>query len=169
MFSKIKKFISGIKGNDVLTVRGDIKVELHYNDGRIVTHCDEKNIVVLTAKQALLSYIYTSGQTSDPINSLHVGTGGSIDPQGYYPKPVSQNMTQLYNELTQIPTTYSIDNTVPSVTFIADVDQGTAIGAQINEAGLFKTSGLMFNIKTFPAINKTAEFSVHFEWTIKLA
>jgi hypothetical protein len=50
---------------------------------------------------------------------------------------------------------------------LADVDQTQANGSQLTEAGLFKASGAIFNVKNHPGINKTSEFSVHYSWSIK--
>lgn len=150
-------------------ISGVLNIELVYPDGTKVKHLNEKNIITLPSKQYLLSGLYLTGHISDPVNKLWVGTQGTIDPLGQFPKPVAQNMTGLFGPLLSVDTSYAIDNSMPSVTFIADIDQGTAVGERITEAALFKASGLMFNIKTFPGIDKTAEFSIHFEWSIELA
>lgn len=161
------KFITGVK------LEGVLKAEkIYWKDGveiRREVCFEDKNLITLSAKQVILSAIYLSNQVSDPITSLKIGTGGTIDPQGLYPKPVSQTMTDLFTPLLNVTTSYTLNNAVPSVTFIADVDQGTANGALITEAGLFKASNTIFNVKTFPGISKTSEFSVHFEWVIKMA
>lgn len=110
--------------------------------------------------------LYLAGITSDPITTLKAGIGGSIDPQGEFPKTVSKNLTSLYSSLITAPTSYTVNNSLPSVTFIADISESQAVGQLINEAGLFTAGGTMFNIKTFPGIPKTSEFSIHIEWTI---
>lgn len=158
-----------MKIKNKLPLAGTLKVELLFPDGTRKLHWEEENIITLPSKQVLLAGLYLSNQVSDPINKLWVGTGGTIDPAGQFPKPVAQNMTNLYAPLVSVDTSYHVDNSMPAVTFIADLDQGTANGELINEAGLFKVSGLMFNIKTFPAIPKTAEFAIHFSWTIEMA
>lgn len=150
-------------------MRGVPRIELVYPDGTRVLHYEEENVIILTAKQVLLSGLYLVGQTSDPITTLWVGIGGTIDPDGQFPKPVSQTQTGLFTPLLSVSTSYTVDNTMPSVTFIADLDQSTANGSLITEAGLFKKSGLMFNTKTFPGIPKTTEFAIHFSWTIEMA
>lgn len=129
----------------------------------------EENLITLASKQYLLSGLYTSNLLSDPINQLKVGTGGSIDPQGLFPRTEDPNWSNLTTPLLAVSTTYTTNTAVPSVTFLADLDQGTGNGSLITEAGLFKVSGGMFNIKCFPGIPKTSEFALHFEWTIKFA
>ena len=147
-------------------MEGILRVELSRSDGKRFLHFEERNVITLDSKQALLSGLYLENVMSDPIDRLWVGTGGSIDPEGLFPKGTDQNMDALFVPLISVPTTFVADNAVPSATFLADLDQGMANDVLINEAGLFKQSGLMFNIKTFPAIPKTMEFNVHFEWTI---
>jgi hypothetical protein len=165
----LKRIFKGLKFRNTMELEGVLKAELVYADGRRELAFEEKNLIVLTAKQVLLSSLYVANQTSDPIVTLNVGTGGCIDPQGLFPKPVSQAMTSLFTPLLSVPTSFTINNAAPSVTFIADVDQGTGNGQLITESGLFKASGNMFNIKTYPGIPKTTEFSIHYEWTIQMS
>lgn len=169
MTNPFKKILRALSFRSSIPLEGYLKAERVYPDGHKELIFEEKNVITLTAKQVILSSIYILGQQSDPITTLQIGTGGCIDPQGLFPKPVSQSMTTLFTPLLNITTSFTINNAVPSVTFIADVDQGTANGQQITEAGLYKSSNTLFNIKTFPAIPKTSEFSIHFEWTVKMA
>lgn len=150
-------------------LEGTLLAQKIYPDGTKETCWKETNLIMLPAKQRMLSLIYqTSPVSVDPISTLKVGTGGSIDSLGLYPKSPTQDMTNLYTYLLGVPVTFLVDNTVPMVTYIADLDQGTGNGNLITEAGLFTTQANMFNIKVFPGIPKTSEFNLHFEWTIKL-
>lgn len=158
-----------LKMINFIPLEGILRAEKWYPDGRKELAFEEHNLIVLTAKQVLLSSLYVSNQLSDPVINLKIGTGGCIDPQGLFPKPISQAMTSLFTPLLNVTTSFTINSSAPSVTFIADVDQGTANGQLITEAGLYKSSGNMFNIKTFPGIPKTSEFSIHFEWTIQMS
>jgi hypothetical protein len=160
----VKRFLKMV---NLIPLEGVLRVEKWYPDGRKELAFEKKNLIVLTAKQVLLSSLYVANQLSDPIINLKIGTGGCIDPQGLFPKPISQAMSSLFTPLLDVATSFTINNAAPSVTFIADVDQGTANGQLITEAGLYKASGTIFNIKTFPGIPKTSEFSIHFEWTIQ--
>lgn len=150
-------------------LEGHLTVERIYADGTRELAWEKKNLIILTAKQNLLSMLYIANQVSDPIVSLQIGTGGCIDPQGMYPKPISQAMTSLFTPLLTVPTSYTIDNSDPSVTYLATVDQGTANGSLITESGLYTAAGNLFNILTFPGISKTSEFSIQFSWQIELA
>lgn len=159
---------------DKIKIQGILSIWKVFPDGNKELAFHEENLITLAAKQELLSYIYSSTTTS-AINGLKVGTGGTIDPQGLFPKQEDQNWTTLNATVTTVGTGglisvgQSVDSTVPKVTFLADLDQSTGNGNLISEAGLFKSNGGMFNVKTFPAIPKTSEFSLHFEWVIKLA
>jgi hypothetical protein len=155
--------------NDAKTLDGVIRIERHYPNGDVELVIEKENLITLPAKLDLLTSLYSPSVIPDPIYQLKVGTGGTVDPEGFYPKAVNSSLTDLFTPLTSVNLSYIINASVPSVTFIADLDQGSGNGYLITEAGLFKTSAKMFNIKTFPGIPKTSEFSLHFEWTIKIA
>lgn len=148
-----------------LGLNGRIKIDLVYAD-KVVNYYEEDNLIVLIPRQNLLSMLYLTGRTSDPISTLQVGTGGAIDPVAAFPKQVTKNLSSLYTSVLSLPVTYTVDNTQPTVTFIADVAESSCNGLLIDEAGLFTVGGVMFNIKTFPGIPKTSQFSIHIEWTI---
>jgi hypothetical protein len=155
--------------NTSVSLRGDLLAQKIYADGTKETIFEEKNLIMLVSKQRLLSMTYQSSGSWDPINRLAVGTGGSIDPAGLFPKIVTQDMTDLYDPLMMLTTYNELDNDIPKITFITDLDQGMGNGELITEAGLFTVAGSMFNMKTFPGITKTSEFSLHFEWTIRIS
>jgi hypothetical protein len=163
-----------MKIEDLFEITGILSIWKVFPDGKRELTFEEENLITLLTKQQILSYIY-SAITTDPVNGIKVGIGGTIDPDGLFPKQENQNWTTLNNTITSIGTGgllsvgQAVDSSVPKVTFLADIDQSTANGNLISEAGLFKVSGGMFNVKTFPAIPKTTEFSLHFEWVIKIA
>lgn len=126
----------------------------------------EKNVIVSPAKNALLQMLYTGGLSSDPITSLQIGTGGTIDSQGLYPKQENPNQSSLSAYLLTLTTTYTANPGSNSVTFLATADTNTGNNSLISEAALFKTSGNMFNIKNFPGVYKTSYFALYFRWTI---
>lgn len=150
-------------------LEGELLAQKIYTDGKIETIFHNKNLIMLTSKQQLLAVAYASSGNWDPITTLHVGVGGTLDPSGIFPKTVNQALTALYSDVLSVPIHYELNNSIPSVTFIADLDQGMGNGQKITEAGLFTNTGKMFNIKCFPAIDKTSEFNLHFEWTLKVA
>lgn len=87
--------------------------------------------------------------------------------QGLFPRQEDPAQVDLIAPVATLPVTYTLDLTIPSVTFLADADQSTANGLLLTEAGLFKASGSIFNVKNHPGIPKTSDFGVHYVWTIK--
>jgi hypothetical protein len=156
-----------IKSN--VGLRGDLLVKKVFPDGTQSTVFHKKNMIMLQSKIKLLSMTYNLTGVWDPISTLRIGDGGTLDPLGLFPKGINQSLTSLFHEVLSLPTSYQRNDSIPSVTFITDLDQGTGNGKRITEAGLFTAQGSMFNIKTFPGIEKTSEFSLHFEWTIKVS
>lgn len=148
---------------------GVLKIWKQFPDGTLEKIYEEDNLITLAAKQYLLSAIYSAGIPSDQVTNLKVGTGGTIDPEGQFPKLENPLWTDLNTPLLSVSTSYVLNSAIPSVTFLADLDAATGNGSLITEAGLFKASSLIFNVKTFPGIPKTSEFNLHFEWTIKMA
>ena len=135
-----------------------------YKDSTLVFR--EKNLITNASKNALLNFLYTGGAVSDPITSLQLGTGGTIDAQGLYPKQENPSQTGLNAYLLSISTTYTVNTGSNSVTFLATADVNTGNNNLISEAGLLKASGAIFNIKNFPGIYKTSYFALYFNWTI---
>jgi hypothetical protein len=168
MLDKLQNFVNAIRFKSTKNLKGTLSAELVYEDGTIVQAMKKKNLITLTAKQNLLASVYNANQISDPVTKLEIGTGGCIDPAGMYPKPINQTLTSLYTPLLGVPTSYTLNTSAPSVTFLATVDQSTANGQNITEAGLYTAAGVMFNILTFPAIAKTSQFSINFSWEIEL-
>jgi hypothetical protein len=150
-------------------LEGILLIQKVYAGGEKETIFEKKNLITVLGKQQMLLPLYSASLTPDPITTLKVGTGGTIDPAGLYPKTVASSLTNLYTTLMNVTCSYTLNTAVPSITFISDLNQGDANGSLITEAGLFKQSGAMFNIKTFPGIAKSSEFALHFEWTIKIA
>lgn len=146
-------------------LKGRLKIYLRYKDREEVV-VDEDNLIVYGGRQLVLTPLYLPNRQSDPISTLRVGTGGTIDSGGVFPKTPGQGQSSLYNQTLSTPVTYSYDSTRPSVTFLADIPETSANGSLINEAAMFTASGTMFNIKTFGGIPKTSAFSIHFEWTV---
>lgn len=146
---------------------GKLTIELVYPDGRRITYFERDNLIVKSAKQFMLTQVYAPGVMSDPITALKAGTAGNIDPQGLYPKVEDPLQTDLITPVITVPTVNVPDLPNVQVTFLADVTQTQCNGLQLTECGLFKAGGGMFNVKNHPGINKTADFSVHYSWTIK--
>lgn len=127
----------------------------------------KQNLITNPAKLYLLSSLWDPNVLADPVETLRIGIGGAIDPEGKFPKPESPTQTGLSNQVISIPITYVVYPDEVKVTYLADLDKSEGNGLLITEAGLFKKSGNIFNIKNFPAIPKSSEFGLHFEWSIK--
>lgn len=151
---------------DTLTPVGVLTIEAEFTTGGRVTLFSQKNLITTPAKNALLGFLYQGGLASDPINVLQIGTGGTIDSQGFYPKQENPSQTSLNSPLLSLSTTYTVNSSSNSVSFLTTADVNTANGSAISEAGLFKASGGMFNVKNFPAIYKSSYFALYFNWTI---
>ncbi len=165
-----------MKAQEKLDLTGHLKITKRFPDGTEIVVFDKQNLITLASRQAVLALLYTyPNLTADAIRYLKAGTGGCVDPQGLVPKQEDETWTDLNTPITTIgasgllPVSISVDSAAPSVTFLVDIDQSMANGDLITEAGLFKNSLLMFNIKCFPGIPKTSEFSLHFAWTLKFA
>jgi hypothetical protein len=148
---------------------GRLQIIQKYTNGSEVIVFDEDNIITLGERQFLLSTIYTDSIDSDPVDELLIGIGGTIDPEGQFPKPEDDTVTDLYDPIANLSVTFTTDTAIPAVTFLADLDTSTANGSLLTEAGLKTASGRLFNIKTFVGIPKTNQFSLQFKWTIRLA
>ena len=164
-----------MKFKDNLKTAGYFNVYLDYHKGKgkelfctETFDADECNLIVKAAKQQILTSIYMSNITSDPIRTLKIGSGGVIDPAGMFPRLEDPLQEDLVTPILSVDAIYVVDLDNVVVTFLADVDTDQANGSLISEAGLFKDSGQMFNVKNHPGIPKTPEFSIHYEWRIRV-
>lgn len=131
-------------------------------------HFEGDNLIVNSGKAIFLLSLYTSS-VDQSLKYAKVGTGGATDAGGIYLKTPTPSMTDLYNPVAVIPMTKSHQNlAVPSITLTASLDNADGNGLSINEAGFFAGTDAMFNIKTFPKIDKTYDFSIDLEWTISV-
>lgn len=127
----------------------------------------EDNLIIRESKLYLLSSLWDANVLADPIINFKVGTGGAFDPEGLFSRPEDEEQEDLISPLVQVSTSFVVSESEVKVTYLADLDQSEGNGFKITEAGLFKQSGKIFNVKNFPAIPKTSEFGLHFEWSIK--
>ncbi len=127
----------------------------------------KKNLIVRLAKLHVLQCLYDPLFVQDPITTFKLGTGGSIDPNGLFPKPENPDQLDLVTPQISVPISYVEYPSDVKVTYLSDLDQSQGNGLLITEAGLFQASGKIFNVKNFPAVSKTSEFGLHFEWSVK--
>lgn len=138
-------------------------------DGERELLVDEKNLIVDAAKAEHLRFLWDVSAVPDIVNSFKVGDGGSLDTEGLFPKTEDPLQTDLHSPLMTSTNITVATPTADSVLFTFDVLTSEANGTKINEVGLFKISGSIFNVKNFIAIPKTSAFSLHFEWIIRYA
>jgi hypothetical protein len=160
-----------VKDDGRFGLKARVAIFKDYGDHKEL-HFEDNNLVVATGKQIALLSLYTQS-LNDSLTYAKVGTGGSTNPppggDGSLLKTPITTMIDLYTPLTQVGITkISQDMTVPSITLIANLDNSQGNGYFINEAGFFSGNGQMFNIKVFPGIQKTWNFSVNFQWTISV-
>lgn len=130
---------------------------------------EEENLIVATGRTILLNQLYYSTGNGDPLSYAKIGKGGAIDINGDFLRVPTYDLVDLYDPVASVSIIKTEEDlTVPSITLVANVDNGVANGYYINEAGFFSTSGIMFNIKVFPRILKKSSFSLILEWKIKL-
>jgi hypothetical protein len=156
-----------MKINTAMEFRGDIGCWKVFPDGTREEVFYKKNLIIRLAKLQLLSALYDTAFVQDRVTTFKLGTGGAIDPQGLFPKPEDAEQTDLITPMVSVDTSYVEYPLDVKVTYLADLDQSEGNGLSITEAGLFKQSGKIFNVKNFPAVPKTSEFGLHFEWSIK--
>lgn len=154
---------------DSLRPQGEFNVYLDYHNGLgKKLYYAEKNLIVKAAKQQILTSLYMENVMSDPIRTLKIGSGGAIDPAGMFPRLENPLQEDLVNPVMSVDAIYVVDLDNVMITYLADVDTDQGNGSIISEAGLFKLSTQMFNIKNHPGIPKTPEFSIHYEWRLKI-
>lgn len=91
----------------------------------------------------------------------NTGTSGGSEPAW----PNTLGSTVVDNDITWVVRPRSL--AFKSVTYSFSISSSQLNGYNISEVGLFRESGGMFNIKTFPSIPKSSAFSIQFLWTIK--
>lgn len=156
---------------------GLVRIYKKYQDGQVevIQQTDankegfSKNLIVSRGKSLLLTNIYSVNGESDRITFAKVGTGGAVDPSGLFLKSPSLDLVDLYLPAVSIPVNKTGEDLLANtITLVACVDNAQANGLILNEAGFFSSSGIMFNIKTFPGVLKKSSFSLNFEWIIRV-
>lgn len=164
--------------NDTVA-KGYLSIYKDYGNGKIETVLeDDPNVIMYDARRHHLAFLYDNATPRDLLDSFKVGSGGAIgsDVGGntnikvISPDP---SRSDLYNpinlvnkEIELIPSDpIGLPNTV-YLQVLFTLSQDEANGVFINECGLFKESGDIFNHKTFASIPKNESFSLIFDWKI---
>lgn len=147
---------------------GFLTIKRKYSDGREeVVFEEDKNRITNAAKLLMFSYLWDTEATIDPLTTVRVGDGGTTDPEGRIPKVPTGLETGLSHQLISIPVYHTVNSSIPSVTFIGNLDESLGNSVSYSEAGLFTQSGIIFSIKNFVTVPKTSDFTLSFEWTIR--
>lgn len=161
-----------IKSEDTTGAQGSLEIIVNSKGlGQSFKIFQEENRIMDEAKAYMLGAIYNPAFVVDAIDNFKIGVGGTSTLGGTDTLPVPGDRVDLYDPYTSgystaMPTpSTSIDGKTVTFTFsIADTDMN---GVYINEVAMFRNSGTIFNMKTFPSILKTSGFSLTFIWTIR--
>lgn len=170
---------SKVRLSDTVT-KGYLSAYKEFADGsRETIFENDPNVIMYEARRRHLAFLYDSGAVPDIITSFKVGSGGAIgsDTGGntntkvIAPNPSRNGLytpISLVNKSIQIVPSTSLED--PNEVYLKisfTLSQDDANGLFINECGLFKDSGAIFNHKTFTSIPKNESFSLIFDWRIR--
>jgi hypothetical protein len=158
-------------------IEGTLEIFTSQEGGEKTSVFKHTNLVVTASKEYLIRLLFDlTAYDGKVIDTLKIGTGGTWDPEGFYPKvedPLQVDVSAPVKAVIVSPV--HVPGTT-SVTFLADIAQNdNSVNGQIlSEAGLFRGNsgsiigGNLFSIKNYPGIRKTEYFAIHYVWTIKL-
>lgn len=158
--------------------KGYLSVYKEYEDGSRETVLDnDPNIITFASRRHHLAFLYDPFVAQDVLASFKVGTGGAVgsDTGGntnvrvITPDP-SRN--DLYAPISLVNKDIDITPSLPTedevfIQVVFSLQQDDGNGLDINECGVFKAGGDMFNHKTFTNITKSESFSLIFDWKIR--
>tara|TARA_R110002073_G_scaffold174482_3_gene331690 strand:- start:1106 stop:1603 length:498 start_codon:yes stop_codon:yes gene_type:complete len=152
---------------------GYLTVTKKYSDGAEEIVVDnEKNAITMSSRRYHLSFLHKQSAVIDLLSSFKIGIGGTVDPDGKLPIVPDPTLNDLYSPIPLANDSITIIESSPTddsevyIEVIFTIAQDEANGLRIDECGVFKERGDMFNIKTFRAIEKTESFSLVFNWRI---
>jgi hypothetical protein len=161
--------------------KGYLSIYKQYvEDGRVESILEnDPNIITYKSRRIHLESLYKTDAAIDLLDTFKVGTGGAVgsDTSGntniriISPNPTRNDLyapVSLVNKSIQVSPSNAV--TYPDQVFLQilfTLSQDEANGLFINECGIFKESGDMFNHKTFTSIPKNESFSLIFDWKIR--
>lgn len=153
---------------DTFQLEAAVQIFLNKSSGRVL-HFEDKNLIVNSGKVIALTALFPTSP-GDSLSYAKVGNGGATDPEGLILKTPVATMTDLYSPVAEMPISKLSQNVaIPSITMLASLDNSLGNGYLIDEAGFFSGTGLMFNIKVFPGVQKDDSFSIDFVWVITVS
>ncbi len=158
--------------------KGYLSVYKEFEDGTremVVDH--DPNVITYDSRRHHLAFLHDTTVAQDILTSFKVGSGGAIgsDTGGntnikiIAPDPSRNDLYTPINlvnkEIQIVPSDPAAKEVYLQILFTLSQDE--ANGLFINECGLFKDGGDMFNHKTFASIPKSESFSLIFDWKIR--
>lgn len=170
-----------MKFDDKAELNGYLTIYKLFPDGhREYVIQDDPNVITYKSRRTHLEYLWNYDRApKDELATFKVGNGGAVgdDSQGnnnvkvLTPDPYANDIFShipLPNvDITLVP---SDPVTLPDEVYLQilfTLSQDEANGYKINECGIFKDSGDMFNHKTFISIEKSEAFSLVFDWKLR--
>ena len=169
-----------MKINDLLHLKGEVKVQTVSTSGEVSTVVDDRNLIVLSGRKNICNFLV--GNSGAYINDIAFGSGGTVAGNTDVALPVLPTDTVLNAVITakQEDHDYSFQSVVesspsPRIVFSVVVPQSPTIlngisgqGQKISEIALMLNSSIptAFAIKRFPAISKSDAISLLITWTI---
>ena len=142
---------------DAVKVKGELKVSLLYEDGRVVVH-EHKNLVMQVGKTILTKLLaHDPVYVAEYISKIGFGTD---------PTPAADSQTALVAQvLTEAVTlTYPAYNSVMFTAVMGVADGGTAT---YQELGLLtNATNMLFSRVVISPILKSSLYRIQVEWTI---
>lgn len=160
--------------------KGYLTVYKEFSDGsRELVLDNDPNVITYNARRLHLAFLHDPTSARDMLSTFKVGSGGAIgsDTGGntnlkiIAPDPSRNDLytpIQLVTkEIQMIPSDPLSNPNEVYLQILFTLSQDEANGLSINECGLFKEGGDMFNHKTFNSIPKNESFSLIFDWKIR--
>ncbi len=165
---------------DEVSIRGRLVVSKVFPNGETELHYEDDNLITDYARALMLALVYdtTGGVRPDPIRSFQVGSGGvantstpgsilaGVPSMTSLRAPLQLGTNTLSHNRSSVTPGNLSANTPLDITFSFGVPNSSLVDNYISEAGMFTQAGNLFSYKSFPALLKTAEFSIQFTWTI---
>jgi len=144
--------------NDLIKVRGELKLTLSSPQGNVKQEIIVPNLVVTTGKNLIASRLKDT--TDAAMTHMAIGTGSTAAAAGN---------TALGSEAGRVALT-STTVTNNNVAYVASFGAGTGTGA-ITEAGLLNasSSGTLLCRTVFSVINKGANDTLGITWTVTIS
>lgn len=179
---KILSMSKALRGSSVnltdYVAKGYLTIHKEFADGtREMVLDNDPNVITYASRRHHLAFLYDTNVGQDILSAFKVGSGGAIgsDTGGntnikvLSPDPKRNSLYKtiplVNSEITITASDPSIDEVYITIQFTLSQDE--ANGTFINECGLFKDGGDMFNHKTFLSIPKSESFSLIFSWKIR--